>query len=66
MEIFRHTFCAFDLDEQASLLSFNWTEKLRGCYSVNKAILDISHRDTRRGALNSEIAGKASVPQVRF
>ena len=30
MEIFRHTFCAFDLDEQASLLSFNWTEKSAG------------------------------------
>src|SRR5262245_2879547 len=30
MEIFRQTFCAFDLDEQASLLSFNWTEKSAG------------------------------------
>ena len=30
MEIFRHTFCAFDLDEQASLFSFNWTEKSAG------------------------------------
>ena len=30
MEIFRHTFCAFDLDEQASLLSFSWTEKSAG------------------------------------
>jgi hypothetical protein len=27
MEVFRHAFYAFDLDERASLLSFNWTEK---------------------------------------
>ena len=27
MEVFKHAFYAFDLDEQASLLSFNWTEK---------------------------------------
>src|SRR5262249_38677981 len=30
MEVSRHAFYAFDLDEQASLLSFNWTEKSAG------------------------------------
>jgi len=30
MEIHRHAFYSFDLDEQASLLSFNWTEKSAG------------------------------------
>jgi len=30
MEVSRHAFYAFDLDEQASLLSFNWTEKSTG------------------------------------
>ena len=30
MEILRHAFYAFDLDEQASLLSFDWTEESAG------------------------------------
>ena len=30
MEIHKRAFYSFDLDEQASLLSFNWTEKLAG------------------------------------
>jgi hypothetical protein len=35
MEIRKHAFYSFDLDEQASLLSFNWTEKSAGMTDVD-------------------------------